>query len=105
MQSAPGCSIAVTIFKIIGSTYLPLHCSINIILNIRPDDVLRALYHASPFMQQRTLRLSMRKHSYTTHDRLDWIRIDDTFLDTRDEEGRLAAFKVVVEIDEEGEER
>jgi hypothetical protein len=55
-------------------------------------------------MQQRALRLTMRKHSHATHDGLNWIRIDDAFLDARDKEGRLAAFEIIVQVDEESEE-
>jgi hypothetical protein len=56
-------------------------------------------------MQQRTLRLAMRKHSNTAHDRFNRVRIDNAVLDTRDEKRSLATFEVVVEVDEEGEER
>jgi hypothetical protein len=55
-------------------------------------------------MQQRTCRFPVRKDSYATHDRLDRIRIYDAFFDTRDEEGRFAAFEFIVQVDEEGEE-
>jgi hypothetical protein len=56
-------------------------------------------------MQQRTLSLSMWEHGDTAHDRLDRIRVDDTFLDAGDEECGLTALEVVVKIDEKGEER
>ena len=46
----------------------------------------------------------MRKYGHATHDGLDGIRVDDAFLDTRDEECRLAAFKLIVKVDKEGEE-
>jgi hypothetical protein len=46
----------------------------------------------------------MWEHCDTAHDGLDRVRIDNTLLDTRDEESRLAALEVVVEVDEEGEE-
>lgn len=84
--------------------HLLLYCSSNIILDICPNDILRALHHTSTFMQQRTLRLPMRKYSNTTHNRLDRVRIDDTLFDARNEEGRFAAHEVVVEVDEERKE-
>jgi hypothetical protein len=55
-------------------------------------------------MQQRALCLSVREYGYTTHDGLDRIRIDDAVFDAWDKEGRLAAFKLIVQVDEEGEE-
>ena len=54
-------------------------------------------------MQQRALRLTMRKHGHTTHDGFNWVSVDNTFLDTRDEEGGLAAFELIIEVDEESE--
>jgi urease alpha subunit len=47
----------------------------------------------------------MREHGHATHDGLDRIRINDAFLDTGDEKRRLAAFELIVEVDEEGKER
>ena len=54
-------------------------------------------------MQQRTRRLSMRKNRHTTHDGLDRIRVDNTLFDTRDKEGRLTTFELIVQVDEERE--
>jgi hypothetical protein len=45
----------------------------------------------------------MWEHCDAAHDRLDRIRIDDPVLYAGNEECRLAAFEVVVEVDEEGE--
>jgi hypothetical protein len=55
-------------------------------------------------MKQSALRLAMWEHSYTAHNGLDGVRIDDTLLNTGDEEGCLATSEVVVEVDEEREE-
>src|SRR5690242_19247600 len=74
-----------------------LDASINIILHIRPDNILGTLHHTRPLMQQCALCLAMREDRHTTHNGLDRISIDNTFLHTRDEEGRLTALKVVVE--------
>jgi hypothetical protein len=54
-------------------------------------------------MQQRALRLAVRKHCDTAHDGLDGIRINNALLDARNEEGRFAALEVVVEVDQERE--
>ena len=55
-------------------------------------------------MQQSALGLAVREDCHTPHNRLDRVRIDNALLDTGDEKRRLAAFEVVVEVDEEGEE-
>jgi hypothetical protein len=47
----------------------------------------------------------MWEHCDTSHDWLDRIGIDDTLLDAWDEKCCFAAFEIVVEIDEESEER
>lgn len=76
---------------------------VYIVLDVRPDHVLCALHHARPLVQQRARRLAMGKHCDTSHDRLDRVRVDYALLDAWDEEGRLAAAKVVVEVDEKCE--
>ena len=55
-------------------------------------------------MQQGALGFAMGKHGDTAHDGLNGVSIDDALLDAGDEEGGFAADKVVVEVDEEGEE-
>jgi hypothetical protein len=45
----------------------------------------------------------MRENRNTTHDRLDWICIDDALLDAGYEECGLATNEVVVKVDEESE--
>jgi hypothetical protein len=80
-----------------------LHCRIHIILNISPYDILRSLDNTRALMQKRTLSLSMRENRNTTHDRLDWICIDDALLDAGYEECGLATNEVVVKVDEESE--
>ena len=56
-------------------------------------------------MKQRSLRLAVWKYRDTAHDRLYRVSINDTLLDARDEEGRLTTLELVVQVDEEGEER
>jgi hypothetical protein len=56
-------------------------------------------------MQECTLGLSMWEHGNTSHYWLDGISINDTILDAWNKERRLAALEVVVEVDEEREER
>jgi hypothetical protein len=79
--------------------------SIYIILNIRPNNILRTLHHSSTLMQQRTCRLAMREYGYAAHDGLNRICVDDAFLDTGDEKRRLAAFELFVEVNKECEQR
>ena len=78
--------------------------TIDIILNIRPNNVFSALYHTRTLMQQRALRLAMRKHGHTAHDRLNRVSVNNAFFNTRNEEGRLPAFELIIEVDEESEE-
>lgn len=82
-----------------------LCCGVDVVLDIRPNHIFRSLNDTCALMQKRTLRLTMRKDSYTTHDRLDRICVDDTFLHTWDEECGFAASEVVVQVDKESEER
>src|SRR5690242_16158653 len=70
-----------------------------IILNICPDHVLRALDYARTLVQQCTRRFAVREYRDTAHDRLDWVRVDNTLFHTRDEEGGLAAAEVIVQVD------
>jgi hypothetical protein len=83
----------------------PLSSSIDIVLNIRPDNILRTLYHTRALMQQCALCLTVWEHRHTAHDRLDRVRVDDAFLDAGDEEGRLATLELIIKVDEEGEKR
>ena len=79
--------------------------SLDIILDIRPDNILCTLNYTRALMQQRTLRFTVRKHCNAPHNRLDRVCVDNAFFDARYEEGRFTTTEVVVEIDEESEER
>jgi hypothetical protein len=45
------------------------------------------------------------EHGYTAHDGLDWVRVDNALFHARDEEGSLATPEIVIQVDEECEER
>lgn len=95
----------------IGARCIPCHariryidgsdCGIYVILNIRPDHVLRALDYTRTLMQQRTGRFAVREHSHASHDRLHRVRVDDALLHARNKKSRLTTTEVVIEIDKE----
>lgn len=47
----------------------------------------------------------MWEDSNATHDRLNGVSIDNALFHTRYEERRFAAFELIIEVDEKGEER
>lgn len=81
---------------------------INIILHVRPDDILgRGLLltaHTRALVQEAPLGLAMREHGHAALDRLHGIRVEDALARRGQEEGRLARRELVVEVDQEGEE-
>lgn len=81
---------------------------INIILHIRPDDILgRGLFltaHPGALMQQAPFGLAVREHGHAALDRLHWVRVEDALARRGQEEGRLARRELVVEVDQEREE-
>ena len=80
----------------------PLDCTVDIILNIRPDHILCTLDDPSALVKDCALSFAVWKYSHTTHDRLDRIGVDDTFLHTWNEESGFATLELVVQVDEEG---
>lgn len=83
----------------------PSSSGIDVILNIRPDDILCSFGDPGTFMQQRALGLAMWKDCNATHDRFDRVGVHDTLSHARDEESGLSALEFVVEVDQECEER
>lgn len=76
---------------------------VYIVLDICPDDVLGSLDHTGTLVQQRACCFAMWKHRHAAHDGLDGVRVDDALLHTGDEECRLAAAEIVVQINKERE--
>ena len=56
-------------------------------------------------MKDCALGFAVREYCNTTHDRFDWVGVDNTFLDTWNEESRFATLELIVKVDKEREER
>jgi hypothetical protein len=76
---------------------------VYIVLDICPDDVLGSFDHAGTLVQQRACCFAMWKHCHAAHDGLDGVRVNNALLHTGNEECRLAAAEVVVQINKERE--
>lgn len=81
------------------------YCDSNVVLHIGPDDVFGAFDDACSFVQEGSLGFSVRKDCDTSHDGLHGVSIHHTFLAAGNEEGGFATSEVIIEIDQEGEER
>lgn len=89
----------VAVIKLVIQSY----SSVDIVFDVSPDDVFRALPDASTFMQQSALGLSMWEYRNTAHNRLKRVSIHHALSHAGDEVSSLTSLELVVEVDEERE--
>lgn len=79
--------------------------SINVVLNIRPDDVLYPFPYPGALVQQCAMCLAVRENGHRTHYRLYRVCIHHTLTNARNEESRFASLEIIIEIYQECEKR
>lgn len=76
----------------------------DVVLNLSSDDVFRSLSHTGAFMQCR-VDLTMREDSRAAHYWTNRVCIQDSFSRSREEVRGFAALEVLIEVDQEREQR